>query len=128
MLKLNKICSFDEYSNYVDTYIATWDSVNDTVMYITTWLENSNNTNSGERMEKTREKRLLLAQRDLLEAKRQAFRANKSSISPPTSEQVKKAKKLADGIDEIIKTSQATDAALGLVEQSLKLYNEIQEV
>ena len=128
MLTLNKNCSFEEHSNYVDTYIATWDSVNDTVMHITIWLENSNHTNSGERLEKAREKRLLLAQRDLLEAKRQAFRANKSPINPPTSEQVKKAKKLADDIDEIIRTSQATDAALSLVEQSLKLYNEIQEV
>ena len=128
MSKLKNKCTFTEFNNYVDTYIATWDSINDCVMFLSTWLDNSNNTNSGERLEIALEKRLLLAKRELLESKRQAFKVNKSAINPPSKKDVKKARKLADEIDEIIRNSETMDAALSVAEQSLKLFNEIQDV
>ena len=128
MSKLKNKCTFTEFNNYVDAYIATWDSINDTVILLGAWLDDSNNTNTGERLEIALEKRLLEAKRELLESKRQAFKLNKSAINPPSKKDVKKARKLADEIDGIIRNSETMDAALSVAEQSLKLFNEIQEV
>lgn len=128
MPKFKNDCTFAEHARYVNAYLAIWDAINSTIMSINVWLENSNNTNAGERIERAREKRYLLAERELLEAKRQAYKANKSSINPPSKKKVEKALKWADEIDELLKNADAVDTALNLAVKSVKLYNTIQDV
>ena len=125
MPKLKRDCSFGEIARYEQSYLATWDTVNDGIRYVAVKAEDQNLL-PAERLELMRQLARLTAERLLLEAKRQGFRANQKSINPPNSPKVSQARQLAEESDEVIRQSQAVTQAITLAEQAVALFNTIQ--
>jgi hypothetical protein len=125
MPKLKRDCSPGEIARYEQSYLATWDTVNDGIRYVAVKAEDQNLL-PAERLELMRQHARLSAERALLEAKRQGFRANQKPINPPNSTKVSQARQLAEDSDAVIRQSQAVDQAITIAEQAVALFNTIQ--
>ena len=126
MTKLKNECTPIEIARYERAYLITWDSINDTALYIQLRLNDQNLVDFAKRLELERELTRLKAELTLLEAKRQGFRAGRKAIKPPKKGKVEKAQSLADDVDELIKNSRAADQIIELSVKAIKLFNSIQ--
>lgn len=127
MAKLITQCSIGEIARYEQAYLASWDTINDCILYIEMRVEDQSLTPS-ERLELQRDLRRHRAEIQLLEAKRQGFRATQRAIRPPDKTKVEEARQLAKDSDEAIKNSETADALITLAIDAVRLFNSIQEV
>ena len=119
-------CTPIQRLRYSDAYLATFDCINDTAKMIAIDLNNPKETSIGKKLEAERELARLIAARDLHMAKRQSYRAGQQAINPPGAKKVKQAQGLANKIDQEIKNAEIADAAIGIANQALVLFNSIQ--
>lgn len=117
----------NEIIRYETTYLAVWDSLNETIAYIRRQTADSTRP-PAELIELERDLARYKAERRLLEAKRRAFRRGRAQVKVPTRPVIEKARAIANEIDEAIQNSATADEVLKTAQTAVALFNRIQPV
>lgn len=113
-----------EKLRYQDIYLSTYDTIDDTIVYLLEELRNS--PTSSERILLNRNIARNKAELSLLMAKRQAFNANESLIRPPTKSEVDQAQQHAKASDDAVRKSNQAVALVGLARSAVSQFVKIQ--
>jgi transcriptional/translational regulatory protein YebC/TACO1 len=126
MAKFKKECSLLEIGRYERVYLTAWDAVSDSIIDAEIRLTDQQLVDAPQRLAIVREITRLKAVRNLLEAKRQGFRANQKAIKPPKKAKVKEAQGLAEKMDLMIKNSESAVQVIAVADQAVTLFNAVQ--
>jgi hypothetical protein len=126
MAKRFSECVGKEKERFTDTYLSCWDTINDTIKYHDNELAGFG-IDTVKRLRLERDRRRWIAERNLLEARRQAIRRDELAIRPPSNTVVEKAGKLATKSDELLNQQDAVSELVLLATDAVRLFNSIHE-
>lgn len=128
MAKFMEDCSTLQIARYEQVYLMAWDALSDSILYAELSLLDQQLIKFPKRLALVKGVIRIKAQRSLLEAKRQSFRANLAAIKPPKKAALEKAQAFAAQIDVMIKNGDAAVQVIVVADQALTLFNSVQAV
>ena len=117
----------NEIIRYETTFLAVWDSLNDTIAYIRRQTADRSQP-VAKLIELERDLARYEAERRLLEAKRRAFRRGLAQVKVPTRPVIDEARRIAKEIDTAIQNSATAEEVLKTAQTAVALFNRIQPV
>lgn len=117
----------NEIIRYETTFLAVWDSLNDTIDYIRRQTADRSQP-VAKLIELERDLARYEAERRLLEAKRRAFRRGLAQVKVPTRPVIDEARRIAKEIDTAIQNSATAEEVLKTAQTAVALFNRIQPV